>query len=274
MIMKEQMGHNWPWILTGIMVIMSVILFILIPDMTSRSQLGDYLSGFASTIAFIWLIAAYLQQRKELRLQREELAMQRTSLDLQREELKRLGKYAALEQVAHLLDQFDAAIRNNPENPVKTANDLPTAFMKGMVYWKVILESKDPQAVLDAYTPWMRIEGLCSEFLSRVVSAVELYCEATGENLLGIGTSPVERVYIGFEKLREIPFVRHYIGAAYSVASDMFLTEPGLDRLHLSGYEAIEKLTPGIVKAEALAELRAKVEAREASLKKTGNKNA
>lgn len=267
------MARSWPWILTGLMIVLAVLVFLYIPDMARRSQLGDYLAGTASTIAFIWLIAAYLQQGNELRLQREELAMQRASLDLQREELKRLGKFAALEQIAHMIDQFDLSLRNNPESPVKSANDLPTAFMNALPpLCKVILESNDTQTIFDSYVAWMKIEVPCKEFLSRVVSAVEIYSEATGENVLVMGASPVERIRFNYQKLLDIPFVRHYIGAAYSVATNMFLTEPGLDKIHLAGYGAMDKLSPGVVKAEALAELRAKVEMREASLKKTEGK--
>jgi len=92
-------------------VVVAVAVFLLSPDMATRSQLGDYLSGFASAIAFIWLIAAYLQQGRELRLQRQEIAFQRQSLDLQREEFKKMGKYAGLEQIAHLLERFDESLK-------------------------------------------------------------------------------------------------------------------------------------------------------------------
>jgi len=263
------MKRSWPWILTGLMIAAAVLVFLLIPDMATRSQLGGYLAGTASTIAFIWLIAAYLQQGNELRLQREELAMQRISLDLQRNEIKRLGKFAALEQVAHLLDQFELSLRNNPESPVKSVNDLPMAFMNALPLYKTITESSNSQTIRDSFVAWMRIEGPCSEFLSRIVSAVELYSEATGENVFVMGASPDERIYFNYQKLLNIPFVRHYIGAAYSVATNMFLTEPGRDKIHLAGYGAMNELSPGLVKAEAIAELKAKVEAREASLKKT-----
>ncbi|MDD3847321.1 MAG: hypothetical protein PHC90_13310 [Syntrophorhabdaceae bacterium] len=268
------MAHRWPWVLSGLIIVFAVLMFWCIPDMTGRSQLGDYLAGIASTIAFIWLIAAYLQQGNELRLQREELALQRISIDLQREELKRLGKFAALEQVSHLLEQFDLSLRSNSQSPVKSANDLPMAFINTLPLWKPILEASDTQAVYDSYMAWAKIEAPCNEFLSRIVSAVELYCEATGDVVFAIGTSPVEKVYFNYDKLLNIPFVRQYVGAAHQVATNMVLMEPGIDKMHLAGYGAMDKLFPGAVKAEALAELRAKVEAREASLKEENGKNA
>jgi len=46
----------WPWLLTGFTIIAAIIVFVASPDMNTKSQLGDYLGGFASTVAFIWLI--------------------------------------------------------------------------------------------------------------------------------------------------------------------------------------------------------------------------
>lgn len=258
----------WPWILTFAAIIAAVFIFCLTPDMGTRSQLGDYLSGFASSIAFIWLIAAYLQQGIELRLQREELAMQRTSLNLQREELRKLGKYAALEQVSHMLDQFDQGLQKNPDATARSASDLPIAFINGMKDWKVLLESKDPNRIFDAYMRWMKINGPCLEFLERVVSAIDIYSEATDQSLLSSIGSSAERIYFGFEKINNIPYVRHYIGAAYGLATQVVLTAPGLDRIQLAGMEATDKMMPGIVNDDALVNLRAKVAAYEAAREK------
>jgi hypothetical protein len=258
----------WPWILTFAAIIAAAFIFCLTPDMITRSQLGDYLSGFASAIAFIWLIAAYLQQGAELRLQREELSMQRTSLDLQREELRKLGKYAALEQVAHVLDQFDIGLQKNPDAIARSANDLPIAFTNGMKDWKVLLEGKDPNSIFEAYMRWMKINGPCLEFLERVVSAIDIYCEATDQSLLSPIGSSAERIYFDFEKIKNIPYVRHYIGAAYGLATSVVLTAPGLDRIQLAGMEAIDKIMPGTVKDDAIVNLRAKVAAHKAAREK------
>ncbi len=66
----------------------------------------------------------------------------------------------------------------------------------------------------------------------------------------------------------------NYIGAAYGVATSMVLLSPGLDRLKLGGMEATEKLFPGVVKADALNSLKAKVKARDEALKAEKAKNA
>ncbi len=39
------------------------------------NELGDFLAGFFTPLAFGWLVYGYLLQSKELRLQREELVL-------------------------------------------------------------------------------------------------------------------------------------------------------------------------------------------------------
>jgi hypothetical protein len=134
--------------------------------------------------------------------------------------------------------------------------------MKGMLLWKTLLESKDPNAVFDAYTKWMTIYGPCAEFVARVASAVDLYCEASGQAPVYPSSQPAERIYFGFEQIKNIPHVCNYIGSAYAIASNLVLTAPGLDLIQRAGMEATEKLMPGVVKAEALQDLQAKVKAR------------
>jgi hypothetical protein len=55
------------------------------PQKTSSAQVGDFFAGISATLAFIWLIAGFLLQTKELGLQRK-------SLDLQKEELKKIAE--------------------------------------------------------------------------------------------------------------------------------------------------------------------------------------
>lgn len=239
----------WPWLLTAVILIGGIAIFWLAPDMTTRSQIGDYLAGIAGAIAFVWLIAAYLQQGSELKLQRVELSLQRAALDLQREELARLGKYAALEQIAQILNQFDLSLQKNPDAPARSANDLPAAFLNRMADWKILLESEDPNLVFESYVRWMTVYGQCLEFLERMISAVDIYGEATSQALLPTAGSSPERIYIASAKLKDIPYIRHYVGAATMLATQIVLTQPGHDRFELAGFEAIERLMPGSVKS-------------------------
>ena len=52
------------------------------------NELGDFLAGIFTPLAFGWLVYGYLLQSKELRLQREELALTRKQLGKQTELLQ------------------------------------------------------------------------------------------------------------------------------------------------------------------------------------------
>src|SRR5687768_2337231 len=41
------------------------------------ADIGQFVSGLAGAIAFVWIVAAYVQQSSQLRMQRQELMMQR-----------------------------------------------------------------------------------------------------------------------------------------------------------------------------------------------------
>ena len=51
------------------------------------NELGDFLAGLFTPVAFLWLIYGYLLQTKELGLQTEELGLQRQELEKTRETL-------------------------------------------------------------------------------------------------------------------------------------------------------------------------------------------
>jgi hypothetical protein len=260
---RHTLSRGWPWALTAVVIVGAGLTFFLVPDMQTRSQLGDFLSGVAGTIAFIWLIAAYFQQGQELRLQREELALQRQALTPQHQELQRMSKYTALERASQLLEQFDQRLSKNESGP-RSIRGLLTAFYDGMIRdWKIILTLHDPQEIAEIYAKWTVVESACWEFLSSIVSAIELYEEATGTAFLPEDNSAAMRIYLAPNTIMNIPFIRPYIGTAKALAENMILTEPGLNKLQLRGLEAMQTLVPGTINEEALANLRAKVEARE-----------
>ena len=86
---------------TGILVMGSLsilyiaaILFFRVSDAWellragNLNELGDFLAGFFTPLAFGWLVYGYLLQSKEIRLQREELALTRDQLGKQTELLQ------------------------------------------------------------------------------------------------------------------------------------------------------------------------------------------
>lgn len=135
-----------PLLLTILVVIFAIVLFFLFPDMQTRSQVGDFVAGIAAAVAFVWLIAAYFQQGAELRNQRKELELQRQTLNLQREELNKMGKYAALGQISHLMHQFELSLRDEPVGNLRTSSICQLHFSvvwpSGRVFWSPLIQHK------------------------------------------------------------------------------------------------------------------------------------
>ena len=249
--LKNTLG-NWPWLLTGLVIFFAIILILKTKNLTTAANIGDFVAGFAATLAFIWLIAGFFQQRKELELQRNELSLQRTSLDLQKDEIRKIGKYNALSQIERMLENFNASLpaRNLPN--VTATEHLNMLFMNGWTStWKTILNSKDPQHVIAAYNQWSIIEAVCNQFLSIVVSALNLYVEATEDFFLARykeEDTEATVIYMNGNKLSQIPHLQKYSGTANALAQDIFLMGPGIKRVRLAGFSAIKQLYPGVVR--------------------------
>lgn len=139
-MIRAKISRGWPWALTALVVVGAIATSVIAPKVETLSHLGDFFSGFASTLAFIWLVAAYLLQAQELRLQRSELTLQREAMQQQRDEWRKMGRYAALEQASRILDQFEQSLSRNAEDRPRSINDLPAAFMNGMALWKTIAD--------------------------------------------------------------------------------------------------------------------------------------
>ena len=56
-------NYSWAWVLSVVVVILALGIFFFSPNVVTAGNIGDFLSGFASALAFIWLIAAFFQQR-------------------------------------------------------------------------------------------------------------------------------------------------------------------------------------------------------------------
>lgn len=261
---------NWPWILTFIVVILSIYIFFTSTNISTAAQISEFFGGVATTLAFIWLIAGFLYQRKELELQRNELSLQRASLDLQKEELKKISKFNALEQISRMLGSFNASLPSKNLPGVTAIENLYPLFVKGMVYWNGILDSENYKDVVDAYTEWKNVESPCLQFLSIVSSAVNMYAETTGEISVQKYEDDAAFIYFNYEKINKIPHIQQYIGTAYILAQDMIYCAPGLKRIRLAGLTAMNKLVPGSIDEEALQKLRGEVEEldREKAIKK------
>lgn len=74
-------------VLAGFWAVVSFLGKPLAEHSLELNEVGDFFSGLAAPLAFIWLVVAVFLQRHELQAQREQLEQQREELRLSREQL-------------------------------------------------------------------------------------------------------------------------------------------------------------------------------------------
>ncbi len=89
------MKHTGILVISGLSILYITVIFLFrggdvwnLLQAGDLNELGDFLAGFFTPLAFGWLVYGYLLQSKELRLQREELALTRDQLGKQTELLQ------------------------------------------------------------------------------------------------------------------------------------------------------------------------------------------
>ena len=214
----------------GIFIIAFLVL-ALSDKISDAAQFGDYLAGFAGSLAFLWLVASFSQQGKELALQRRELSLQRKALELQTNELRNMGEFAALEQVNHIIESALKKLKDGPEatnNPSK----LIMACMPSEE-WKIIIESTNPKEVFDAYKAYGDKTGPVHQFIASTASAARLYLKATGNIHVDYTLPDIKFLYINKPWIEKIPHISEYSGTIFPVVESVFLIEPGMKSMDL-----------------------------------------
>jgi uncharacterized protein YhaN len=88
-------------VLAGFCLVVLVLGKPVVAHSLSLNEVGDFFSGMAAPLAFIWLVVAVFLQRHELQAQREQLEQQREELRLSREQL--VAQAAELRAQSHSL---------------------------------------------------------------------------------------------------------------------------------------------------------------------------
>ena len=247
-------SEKWLQWTTFLFVIAAVLTVIFSSKLSDAANIGDFLSGFAGALAFIWLIASFRQQKEELKMQRKELTMQRYALQLQTQELHNMGKYAALEQVNNMVQSGLKRLSEGPEG-FNTVASMVTACYP-TEEWKIILESKDPQRVYDAYLLLMKKTGPTKQFVTTIGNASKFYLQATGNTNLDYSLPNIDFIYINKAWIEKIPHISENFHTTYAAVEQLMLLERGFKSITLAGWIAMEKYT-GInaMKKEAKEEL-------------------
>lgn len=236
--------NRWPWVLSALVAAGSIYIFINPPDASKAADVGDFLSGVAGTLAFIWLIAGFQQQRRELAGQAQELQVQRRALEGQLVQLGRMAKHAALGQIAAVLD----GLKSSMSARGVSIDDVASHYVKAMaVHWKDILADKSPETVYDNYMAWLKAEGIAHQYLATVQQAGLLYGELSEEPGLEAIKDPADFVKVNYERLVSVPHLAPYMVPAKLLADAMLTTEPGRTKVHRIGKVAVNALMPGVL---------------------------
>ena len=96
---------HWFGTVTATVLVLAGTVLICSKSLEQASQIGEFISGFAAALAFLWLIASFQLQAREIASQREELKLQRTALEGQAVELRNASKFSALAQISDIMER-------------------------------------------------------------------------------------------------------------------------------------------------------------------------
>jgi hypothetical protein len=249
----------WILIVSGAVLTCAVAVW-LTRTPSDAAQFATYISGFATAITLIWLVAGFRIQADELSLQREELRLQRLAAEQQARELTNSAKLSSLGQIRGLLEDAEAAVLASPLG-LKNTTEIQGAYFNKMEHWTDVEHDRDPKAVVESYQKWLPAELVARNYIRYVAAAMRIYIEYHHP---GVKLDPKEEpecfVYVYQSWVFNAPFLSHHIGVAAMLAQFLWLMKPGLDRMRLAWLVASAKsLGQNMLKDGALEELRDKV---------------
>lgn len=99
------------WILTFIWILIIVYLLIKKPIPSTLNEIGDFIAGVSSPLAFLWVVVGYYQSQQALVLQAEELSHNTQALTAQVEEMKKTTEIQE-DQLSEMKAQYEETALN------------------------------------------------------------------------------------------------------------------------------------------------------------------
>lgn len=121
------------------------------------NEVGDFVAGMMSALAFFWLVIGYYLQRQELSLQREQLKQNEEALLLQAQELKNQVQETKelVRQNARLADLREKEINlsQQEEEPLLIPIRIPRSYSTGLQSTTITFRNRGGDAInLKAYS--------------------------------------------------------------------------------------------------------------------------
>jgi hypothetical protein len=213
------------------------------------------LTSLFSGLAFAGLIITIVMQKDELAMQREELKLQRSALESQVKELQSMSRYSALDQVRSMIDSALSRLSSSGGETTK-----PEQFFASMMpgpEWKVLIESTNPEEVMQAYKVYSQKNGPASTFVSAFSNAAKFYLRSVGNEQVDYKLSDNEFVVINQPWLKEIPYLSTHLQSVVQFAETQLTYEPAHKMFMLAFLVASQKMTgiKEIIKEGSIEEL-------------------
>lgn len=234
------------------LVLISILLF-LIPialyfwmDAKDVGDLGSLLGAFAGLIAIIWFY-------RSLRLQSTQIEEQRKQFSKQHHLQYQDSLLTFLDKSSDRMKEYHSELVDSLGTP--DASHLVSTYLGNMKYYKLALESTDPNIVMTQVQAWMKAEGPCVKFMSSVRDIIILHKRRLGMDDNSEGIDPAEYVYINGSHLMGQPFMSAYKSSVDMLSEQMNLIAPGRKAMLLASTAAMALLAPeGIMKTDKIIE--------------------
>lgn len=248
--------EKWLLALTGLIIFIALLVLLVPEKLSTSASFGDFVAGFAGALAFLWLVAGYRMQVVELSLHREELKEQRIALQTQANELKSMSRFAALDQVRSMLD---SALKRLSQSGTETKK--PEQFLASSMpgpEWKILMESTNPEEVMDAFKIYTEKTGPVETFISSYSSAAKFYLKSSGNVTVDYKLPTHEFVFINRSWLEEVPYLSTHLYAVCQYSEIHLNYEPAHKTFMLAFLVASQKFTGkmDIVKKDSVSELK------------------
>ncbi len=219
-------------ILLSILVVVAVIFAITTFNAEDLSGYGSVVAAGSGLLAVIWFTASLWYQSKQLKEQKSQFL-------LQFQQLQESNRRDSLLTAKNILDAAEErAISHHGE--ISSTGDLLSLYMN-FAELKPILESNNPEVVLEAFRAWMKKEGAALSLIKGIKSAAEVYFRSAGITEIDYTKKPEEFVYIYGPRFWQQPFFEAYQGTVTLLCSFMVRLEPGRNAAQIAFFAATAK---------------------------------
>lgn len=179
---------------------------------------GSMLSAGGSLLAVIWFSASLWYQARQLNEQRTQFLA----------EFKQLQESNRRDSLVTAKSILDAAEQRaiTQHGGISSSSELIAHYVN-FVEFKPMLESDDPEVVLDAFRSWVKKEGAALALIKGIKSAAEVYLRSVGALEIDYAKKPEEFVYVYGPRFWGQPFFEAFQGTATILCEFMVRLEPG-----------------------------------------------